>query len=217
MASDPPLAPRPSPLPTVYLVDDDASYLRATARVLKASGFEVRPFVSPREFLVQLPADPAGCLIVDLRMPELDGLEVQAALARSDRELPVIFLTGAGDIPSSVRAMRGGAEDFLEKHAPRATLIAAVQRALEHDIVLRQTKQQRSDARTRFERLSEREAEVLSHVLRGALNKEIAGALGICERTVKLHRTHIKAKLGVVSVAEMAALAQTAGTFPKGQ
>ncbi len=140
MASDLHLPRRPSPLPTVYLVDDDASYLRATARVLKASGFEVRAFASAREFLAQLPADAAGCVIVDLRMPEMDGLQLQAILAQSGHELPVIFLTGAGDIPSSVQAMRSGAEDFLEKRAPREALLAAVQRALDLDVEQRQTK-----------------------------------------------------------------------------
>lgn len=204
-------------IPVVYLVDDDASYLRATSRVLKASGFEVRAFASAREFLAQLPADSAGCIIADLQMPEMNGLELQAALGRSRHDLPVIFLTGAGNISSSVRAMRGGAEDFLEKRAPKAALIDAVQRALQHDVRQRQRRRQTDDVRTRFEQLSERETEVLNHVLRGELNKQIADALGICERTVKLHRTHIKAKLKVVSVAEMAALALTAGTFPKGQ
>lgn len=217
MASDPSLDLRPSTPATVYLVDDDASYLRATSRMLKVSGFEVRPFGSAREFLAQLPADASGCVIADLQMPEIDGMKMQAALARSGRDLPVIFLTGAGDIPSSVQAMRSGAQDFLEKRAPREALIAAVRQALKHDGRQRQTKKEASKARSRFEQLTEREAEVLRHVLRGALNKQIADALGICERTVKLHRTNIRAKLGVASVAEMATLAQTAGTFPKGQ
>lgn len=207
----------PPLFPTVYLVDDDASYLRATSRMLKVSGFEVRPFESAREFLKQLPADASGCVIADLQMPEIDGLKLQATLARSGRDLPVIFLTGAGDIPSSVQAMRSGAQDFLEKRAPREALIAAVRRALKHDGRQRQTKKEASKARSRFEQLTEREAEVLRHVLRGTLNKQIADTLGICERTVKLHRTNIRAKLGVASVAEMATLAQTAGTFPKGQ
>lgn len=203
--------------PVIYLVDDDASYLRATSRMLKASGFEAQAFASAREFLAQLPADAAGCVIVDLQMPEMDGFQLQAALARSGRELPVIFLTGVGDIPSSIQAMRNGAEDFLEKRAPRAALLEAVRRALEHDGQQRQARQKVSEARALFEQLSEREAEVLSHVLRGALNKQIADDLGIGERTVKLHRTNIRAKLGVASVAEMAALAHIAGTFPKGQ
>lgn len=211
MSTDSPRPPSPT---VVYLVDDDASYLRATARLLKAKDFEVRTFASAHEFLAQLPADPAGCVVADLRMPGMDGLELQAALARSRRELPVIFLTGAGDIPSTVRAMRGGAEDFLEKRVPEDVLIAAVRRALARDVDLRLTKQQRERARARFAQLSEREIEVLGHVLSGAMNKQIADALDICERTVKLHRTNIKAKLGVDSVAEMATLARTAGLFP---
>jgi FixJ family two-component response regulator len=203
--------------PTVYLVDDDDAYLRAISRLLKAGGFATQTFVSARAFLAQLPVDAEGCVIVDLRMPEMDGFKLQAALAQAGHWLPVIFLTGVGDVPTSVQAMRGGAEDFLEKRAPKAAVVAAVQRALQRDAEQRQTHRETREAHRRFEQLSERETEVLGHVLRGAINKEIADVLGICERTVKLHRTNIKAKLGVASVAEIAALAQTAGTFPKGQ
>ena len=217
MASDLPLPPRPSPLPTVYLVDDDASYLRATSRVLKGSGFGVRAFASAHEFLRQLPADAAGCVIADLKMPEMDGFELQAALARTSNALPVIILTGHGDIPSTVQAMRDGAEDFLEKRAPKEKLIAAVRRAFARDEMQRAARAKTQDAQSRLAKLSEREREVLAHVLRGALNKQIADALGICERTVKLHRTSITTKVGVQSVAELAQLAQEAGTFPKGQ
>lgn len=200
--------------PAVYLVDDDAGYLAATARMLRASGFTVQPFSSAREFLGQREVEAPGCVVVDLQMPKMNGLDLQATLARSVNPLPVVFLTGHGDIPSTVQAMREGAEDFLEKRAPREELIAAIRRALARDAEQRAAKVQHEEVRARFQKLSDREREVLAHVLRGALNKQIADELGICERTVKLHRLSIKTKLGVQSVAELAQLAQGAGTFP---
>jgi len=203
--------------PTVFIVDDDASYLSAAARFLRASGFEVRPFKSALEFLAQLDTETPGCALVDLQMPEMTGLDLQAALTRTSNAIPVIFLTGHGDIPSTVRAMREGAEDFLEKRAPKEKLLEVVRRAIARDERERVTRARTREVQARFEKLSDREREVLEHVLRGALNKQIADDLGICERTVKLHRTSITTKLGVQSVAELARLAQEAGTFPKGQ
>ena len=211
------LATSPLPHATVFLVDDDASYLAATSRVLRASGFSVQPFASAREFLVDRDANTPGCVIADLQMPEINGLDLQAALARTPTALPVIFLTGCGDIPSTVQAMREGAEDFLEKRAPKEKLIEAVRRALKRDESQRKARGKTREAQQRFERLTEREREVLEHILRGALNKQIADDLGICERTVKLHRMSIKTKVGAQSVAELVQLAQEAGNFPKGQ
>lgn len=207
--------------PTVYIVDDDASFLAATARLLRASGFAVRTFSSAGEFLAQRDGEAAGCVVADLQMPGMNGLELQAALARTREPLPILFLTGNGDIPSSVRAMREGAEDFLEKRAPKEKLLDAVRRALSRDAREREVRARQREVRARFEALSERELEVLGHVVQGRLNKQIADALGIHERTVKLHRTAITTKLGVPSVAELTRLAQEAGlftaTFPKGQ
>jgi FixJ family two-component response regulator len=203
--------------PMVFLVDDDASYLAATSRMLRASGFAVQPFRSAREFLSERDANAPGCVIADLQMPEVTGLDLQAALARTANALPGIFLTGCADIPSTVQAMREGAEDFLEKRAPREKLINAVRRAIERDESQRTARTKTRDAQERFGKLTEREREVLDHVLRGALNKQIADDLGICERTVKLHRTSIKTKFGVQSVAELVQLAREAANFPKGQ
>ena len=211
------LATSPLPHATVFLVDDDTSYLAATSRMLRASGFAVQPFASAREFLAQRDTNTPGCVIADLQMPEINGLDLQAALARTPNALPVIFLTGCGDIPSTVRAMREGAEDFLEKRAPKEKLIEAVRRVLKRDESQRRARAKTREAQERFEKLTEREREVLDHVLRGALNKQIANDLGICERTVKLHRMSIKTKVGVQSVAELAQLAQEAGNFPKRQ
>ena len=210
--------------PIVHIVDDDASFRTATSRLLRASGFAVSAFSSAKEFLAQRDVDAPGCVVADLQMPEMNGLDLQAALARTRNPLPILFLTGQGDIPSTVRAMRDGAEDFLEKRAPKAKLLDAVKRALARDARERETRVRKQALRARFETLSEREREVLSHVVQGKLNKQIADDLGIHERTVKLHRTAITTKLGVPSVAELTRLTQEGGwfadpgpTFPKGQ
>ena len=209
--------------PTVHIVDDDASFLAATSRLLRASGFAVRTFGSGSDFLEQRVEDAPGCVLADVRMPEMNGLELQSALARSSNPLPILFLTGHGDIPSSVRAMRDGAEDFLEKRAAKAHLLEAVKRALARDARERDARNRQRELRARFGTLTTRELEVLGHVVRGQLNKQIAGDLGIHERTVKLHRTAITTKLRVQSVAELTRLVDEAGvftgstpTFPKG-
>jgi FixJ family two-component response regulator len=212
------------PAPIVHLIDDDTSFLRATARLLRARGFAVKTFASAGDFLATLTGDAAGCAIVDLRMPGMNGLDVQAALAQAGRSLPIIFLTGQGDIPTSVRAMREGAEDFLEKRASKEKLVDAVRRALARDARDRVERERLRELRARFDSLSDREREVLGYVVRGRLNKQIAADLGIHERTVKLHRTAITRKLRAPSVAELTRLAHEVGvfadaspTFPKGQ
>jgi len=199
--------------PTVHIVDDNAHFLTATSRLLRASGFVVRTFASAGDFLTQRDGEAPGCVLADVRMPGMDGLELQSALAHSQNPLPILFLTGHGDIPSSVRAMRAGAEDFLEKRAPKAQLLAAVTRALARDAMERAARVRQRELRTRFDALTKRELEVLGHVVRGRLNKQIAGDLGIHERTVKLHRTAITTKLRVQSVAELTRLAEEAGFF----
>ena len=211
------------PEPIVYIVDDDAPFLEATSRLLRASGFAVKTYVSASHFLTERAEDAPGCVLADVRMPGMNGLELQSVLARSSNPLPILFLTGHGDIPSSVRAMRDGAEDFLEKRAPKDQLLEAVTRALARDAREREARNRQRDLRERFGTLTAREFEVLGHVVRGRLNKQIAGDLGIHERTVKLHRTAITTKLGVQSVAELTRLTDEAGvltepkpTFPKG-
>jgi two-component system response regulator FixJ len=200
--------------PIVHIVDDDASFLAATSRLLRASGFAVKTFASASEFLAQRNVEVAGCAVVDLQMPGLNGLDLQLALGRRRNPLPVIFLTGQGDIPTSVRAMREGAEDFLTKTAPKAALLHAIQRALARDAREREVRARRREICKQFEKLTEREREVLGHVVRGRLNKQIAGDLGIHERTVKLHRTSITTKLRAPSVAELTRLAHEAGLLP---
>jgi len=208
----------------VHLVDDDPSFLTAAARMLKARKFLVRTFATAQDLMSQVSAGTRGCVIADLHMPGASGLDLQDALAHTCPGLPIIFLTGAGDIPSTVRAMRRGAEDFLEKRCPEAQLVDAVGRALERDARTRAERDRLQTLRAAFNALSAREHEVLLHVVRGSMNKQIASALGIRERTVKLHRTAITTKLNVHSAAELARLAQAAGLvdaaavdFPNGQ
>ena len=196
---------------TVHVVDDDESFLTAMSRLLRASGFRTQAYSSARAFLAQRRDDEPGCVVVDLRMPDLGGLDLQAALAQTPCPLPVLFLTGHADTASTVRAMRGGAEDFLEKTAAKEVLLDAVCRALARDRQEREERSHRDELRARFAAISAREREVLDHVLRGRLNKQIAGDLGIHERTVKVHRKSIMTKLSVRSVAALAQLSQEAG------
>ena len=188
------------------MVDDDASFLKAIARLLRASGFMVKTFESATAFLTRPELEAPGCVLVDLQMPELSGLDLQAVLGEKEGPLPIIFLTGQGDIPSAVQAMRQGAEDFLTKQAPKEELLGAVNRAVERDIQERAQRERLHALRELFAALSPREVEVLEHVVQGKLNKQIAADLGIHERTVKLHRTAITTKLGVPSAAELTQL-----------
>lgn len=197
--------------PVVHVVDDDESFLRSVSRLLRASGFEVATFSSVQSFLQR--EDPAapGCVLTDLQMPRQSGLDLQEALARSRHPLPVVFLTSRGDIPTSVRAMRGGAEDFLTKRAPKGQLIEAIERALARAKDERHDRERTRAARAKLEALSGRERQVLDGVARGLLNKQIAAELGVAERTVKLHRSNLSAKLGLRSPAKLALFAREAG------
>jgi FixJ family two-component response regulator len=209
---------------TVHIVDDDASFLAAISRLLRASGFPVRTFSSASDFLAQRDTDAPGCVLADLQMPGMNGFDLQLALAQTRNPLPILFLTGHGDIPSTVRAMRGGAEDFLEKRAPKEKVVDAVKRSFIRDTRERESRTRQRELSQRFDTLSKRELEVLAHVVKGKLNKQISADLGIHERTVKLHRTAITTKLGIQSVAELTKVTLQAGmftgavaTFPKGQ
>jgi FixJ family two-component response regulator len=165
--------------PTVHIVDDDRSFLTATSRLLRASGFSVQTFASASEFLAQRYNDAPGCVVADLQMPGISGLDLHSALAQTSNPQPILFLTGHGDIPSTVRAMRGGAVDFLEKRAPKEKLLDAVRRALARDAQEREERARQRELRARFDALTERELEVLYHVVQGRLNKQIASDLGI--------------------------------------
>ncbi len=197
--------------PVVHLVDDDASFLSAMSRFLRAAGLQVRTYPSPAEFLANHPRDTPGCAVIDFEMPGLNGLELQQQLATAEEPIPIVFLSGHGDIPISVRAMRQGAEDFLTKGTPKADLLAAIQRAISHDAALRSQRARVRELRAPFDSLTPREREVLAHVLTGRLNKHIASDLGVDERSVKRHRTSLMCKLRVESVAALAHLVHEAG------
>ena len=198
-------------LPTVFIVDDDASFLKSIERLLRSTGFVTQCYSSAVDFIAQQAPDRVGCVLADLRMPDMDGIALQAHLARSGNPLPVVFLTGHGDIPTSVEAMRQGAEDFLVKTAPKEAIIAAVERSLARGAKERVFRAHRRALHARLDTLSPREEQVLSHVMNGSKNKQIAAALGIDERSVKRHRSNLMRKLEVTSVAELAQLVFEAG------
>ena len=200
---------------TVFIVDDDAGVLKALSRLLRARGYEVQSYTSPREFLAQHDATVPGCAVLDVAMPGLDGLELQHALtAAQGTHRPVIFITGKGDIPTSVRAMKAGAIDFLTKPVSDKDLLAAIARAEEQDARARQAHAELAEIQAKITTLTPREREVLTHVVAGRLNKQIAGDLGTVEKTIKVHRGRMMAKLGVRSVAELVRLADRAGIKP---
>jgi FixJ family two-component response regulator len=198
-------------MPTVHLVDDDDSFLRSMARLLSVSGYRVFTHHSADAFLKHEARHGPGCVVTDLQMPDKTGLELQAELNASDQPMPVVFLTGRGDIPSSVRAMRGGTEDFLMKRTSKEELIDAVERALQRDCRQRSTHALTSETRKAVHALSLRERQVLVGIVRGLLNKQIADALGLAERTVKLHRTTLTRRLGISSPAQLALMLERAG------
>jgi len=198
-------------VPTVFVVDDDASFLKSIQRLLQSSGYVTEGFSSAGDFLAHYPQGAIGCVLADLRMPDMDGLTLQAVLTQCANPLPVVFLTGQGDIQSSVAAMRQGAEDYLVKTAPKEAVIAAIERALARDARERDARTRRQGLQSRFDKLTSRERQVLGEVLRGRLNKQIAADLGIDERSVKRHRTSLMRKLAVKSLAELVQLAVEAG------
>lgn len=192
--------------PVVFIVDDDPAVRCALERVLHGRGCEVRAFGSAREFLLAYDPTPAGCIILDLVLPETDGLEVQEHLAAMGCRHPILFLTGHGDIPACVRAIKAGALNFLDKPVEDAQLLRALDEALAIDAEQRRLGSFRSAAEHRLETLTPREREVIDHVVAGRLNKQIAADLGVVEDTVKMHRARAMQKLGVRSVAELARL-----------
>ncbi|MBP1608348.1 MAG: two component transcriptional regulator, LuxR family [Acidobacteria bacterium] len=197
-------------VPTVHLVDDDPSILPALSRLLRSAGYRVEPFSSAEEFLNhrnKFPEVP-GCAIVDLKLPGLSGLELQESLSKQQEPLPVIFLTGHGDIPSSVHAMKHNAVDFLTKPVSAGDLLPAVKRALDADIRAREARRQKRMILERYETLTPREREVMAWVVRGLLNKQVAFELGTTERTIKAHRAQIMAKMQVGSLAELVRISE---------
>jgi FixJ family two-component response regulator len=196
---------------TVFVVDDDAGVLKALSRLLRANGYHVEPFASPQTFLAHHDASVPGCAVFDVAMPGFNGLELQQALTARGSARPIIFLTGEGDIPTSVQAMKAGAIDFMTKPVDERGLLGAIARAEAQDTKIRQSQAELGLIEAKLATLTPREREVLSHVVAGRLNKQIAGDLGTVEKTIKVHRGRVMEKLGVRTVADLVRMAEKAG------
>jgi FixJ family two-component response regulator len=193
--------------PIIFIVDDDDSLRASMSELLGAAGFRTRCYASTGDFLLNPPADEPGCVLLDVRLPGPSGLDLQAGLQRHGIGLPVIFLTGYADVRTSVRAMKAGALDFLEKPVTREALLEAIRRALTSDALMRSTRNEALRYDSRLKTLTIREREVFDRIVHGKLNKQIADELGIGLRTVKAHRAQLMIKLGVSSAAELGRLA----------
>ena len=189
--------------PVVYVVDDDASFRKAVSRLLRSAGLEVEALGSAREFLDRPAEDRPSCLVLDIRMPGPSGMDLQAALREAQRDIPIIFVTGHGDVSTGVRAMKGGAVDFLEKPFRGQDFLACVERGLARSRQSRLERAERAEVERRFATLTARERDVLRLVVTGMLNKQIARDLGIAEQTVKIHRGHATQKMHAGSVPEL--------------
>jgi FixJ family two-component response regulator len=193
---------------TIFLVDDEPGMLKALKRLLEAEGFAVRAFTSAKAFLDSYQAEELSCLVLDVAMPELNGLELQQRLTQRGVPLPIVFITGHGDIPMSVKAIKAGALDFLTKPVKDVDLLRAVRAALQRAAEQGESISEMTLLRQRHSNLTPREREVMAHVVAGELNKTIADALGIGEHTVKVHRSRVMEKMGVESLADLVRAAE---------
>ncbi len=195
----------------VFVVDDDPSVRRSTERLIRTAGYKVETFASARAFLEHpAPQEPA-CLVLDVRMPGLSGIDLQRALAESHVTLPIIFITAHGDIPTTVRAMKAGAVEFLTKPFRARGLLEAIAGALERDGIGRRERAETDRLRQQYETLTAREREVMPLVAAGLLNKQIAGRMATTERTIKFHRAHIMQKMQAISLADLVRMAERLG------
>ena len=200
-----------SPAALVFVVDDDASVRKSLSRLISEAGYRVQAYASPREFLARRPEPGPSCLVLDVRMPGVTGLALQQTLASAVHEIPIIFITGHGDIPMTVKAMKAGALDFLSKPFAAKDLLDAIQRAVAKDTRDLGTEARDDEIRSRVKRLTPRERQVLGLVVTGMLNKQIASELGIVEKTVKVHRARAMEKMQARSLAALVRLADAAG------
>jgi FixJ family two-component response regulator len=200
---------------TVFVVDDDASVRKSLVRLLKSAGYAAESFASAAELLHRQPFEELGCVVLDVRMPGMDGLELQEELARRDCPLPIVFISGHGDIPMSVRAMKAGAVDFITKPFRDETLLGAVGESLAKCREERQRRAEVAVLRERLATLTPRELQVLRHVLSGKPNKQIAADLGTAEKTVKIHRGRVMEKMQAESLAHLLRMADLAGVIPE--
>jgi FixJ family two-component response regulator len=205
------------PNPTIFIIDDDSSMRRALSYLLQSAGYKVETYSSAEKFLQREPYDGVGCILLDVRMPGLSGMDLQEKLMRPDYMMPIIFLTGHGELSMGVHAMKKGAIDFLTKPCDDEQLLAAVNRAIEKDMQARGSYKEKQEIRRRIELLTPRENEILRYVITGLLNKQIAATLGIAEPTVKIHRGRIMEKLRAESVADLVRMAGKAGIEPSEQ
>jgi FixJ family two-component response regulator len=199
---------------TVFVVDDDGAVRTGLARLVRASGLDVETFESAAAFLARLPVGGVGCVLLDLRMPDVDGASLQERLAEIDPGLPIIFVTGHGEVPDSVKAIKRGAVDFLTKPVDDDVLLAAIGEALERHRAARSAEGDRAAIDARIASLTAREMDVMRRVIGGALNKQIAAHLGIAEGTVKVHRGRVMEKMAAGSVADLVRLCGAAGVSP---
>ncbi len=200
--------------PLVYVVDDDLSVRKALERLLRSAGHDTRTFASPLEFMELKHPDVPGCLVLDIMMPELNGLDLQDLLSEKGISIPIIFITGHGTVPDSVRALKGGAMDFLQKPLEERTFLDAVSRGIENHRRLRQEQKEMSTLLFRFDTLTPREREIFGFVASGMLNKQIAYDLGISEKTVKAHRAKVMQKMKAQSLADLVRFGEKLGIHP---
>jgi FixJ family two-component response regulator len=200
----------------VFIIDDDPLYRESSKRLVRSVGFSVQSFASANDFLGSRRPDVPSCLVLDVRLPGLSGLDLQHELAEAGIHIPIIFVTGYGDIPMSVQAMKAGAVEFLEKPFRDQVLLDAIRQAIGRDRTARQRQARNADLRRRYASLTPREREVFKCVVSGMLNKQIADQLGATERTVKFHRSHLMLKMQVNSLAELVRLAEALGIADPG-
>jgi FixJ family two-component response regulator len=192
----------------VYVVDDDSSVRKALGRLLRSAGYEAKTFASAPEFLNYPYPDMPGCIVLDIKMPTLSGLELQDLLSEKNISFPIIFITGHGTVPASVRAFKAGAMDFLQKPLNNQELLGAVSRSVKKDHRMRRKQKEMQTLRSRLEKLTPREYEVFSHVVSGKLNKQVAFDLGVTEKTIKVHRARVMEKMGAQSLADLVRFAE---------
>lgn len=202
--------------PVVHVVEDDDSARAATARLLRAAGYAVHTHSTSTAFIAALPIRTPGCVVLDLQMPGPNGLDIQAALAATEEPLPVVFLSGHGDVAQSVQAMKAGAVDFLTKSAEAEVLLRAVASAVARDAGERESRVRERELRARYDRLSPREREVFAHLISGQLNKQVGFDLGISLQTTKIHRHRVLEKMQASSIVELARMAEALGVEPVG-